>query len=250
VRAKITTLLFTVLLLTAAGAAAGETLHPDQATETNQRFGQLTLENKSAGLLSSTSDTLFGGTTGLLSFLGVKDIYNPGDTAAFDLEIEEVRQNTDDGAVLIEVYDCADAGCNNPPSIDEDGDGTIDSCRKVGDVRSDSDDCVDIVMKDASISYAPIGYTTNFDYTIPSDADGKWIMVGYFWDFETSEAISEVSKEDFTVETSGSGGIDDGSGDSGNDDGSDDTSSEPGVVAYRQPDVSVSVTESENRRTN
>lgn len=169
------TLTLLLLLFTPAATAAGENLHPDQATETNSNFDDFTFTDRTNPAFLSF----------LFSALNTPDTVAPGDTFQIEADVTTTSYvDASDAVMIFEIYDCYDTGCDDP----------------------ERDQFIEAVQSDVWDGWGTIAsgesYGTAIDYTIPTDADGPHAAVAYMYNTATQEKVSDAPDDTFIVETS------------------------------------------------
>lgn len=152
-------------------AAAGETLHPDQATADNPNIAMGDLKNVT---ILDTIDSFF------LSVTSSQDTYQPGETASFDITVEFTETRSDEFTKVVEFYRCHDSGCDDPNR-----DEFLEAAR------------------DQEFYYAGAGdkVSWNVDYQVPND-ESYYAAVAYIYDSTEGEVISTDPRKVFEVRQS------------------------------------------------
>lgn len=144
-------------------------------------------------------------TDSLLSFSQVQNSYTPSERAEIRVIATAEKDFDSSGSVrVVNMYQCHDRGCDNPPPITS---SSEDSC----DVREwypDFDDCMAHYEESSDLGLIESGESVNWgvEFDAPSKT-GQYILVGYIY---KNGFVTDVSKEKFVVEEQASS---DGDGD-------------------------------------
>jgi hypothetical protein len=171
--AKLAVITLLVCLAAGTGLAVGESLHTEQALKNSvdgdDNFADITVQN-------ATDDGIVSKLSFVLSWLSGAETPAPGDTTELSWEITTADFVSDRGGqttlgfeyyvesgearTIVEIYDCYDAGCDDP----------------------DRDEFVEAVSKpiDQKV-WSRHTYEGSARYQVPSDSDGPYAAVAYIW---------------------------------------------------------------------
>lgn len=167
------------------------------------KYGIEQSEGEQAGILDSLG--------GLLAFSGVQDTYQPSEEISVEITADaKTSYSTDNAVKVVEIYKCADSSCETPPPIDS---SSEDQCSSE-EWAPDYDDCIAKNADSIDFSFTvDSGEGWNWETTFSGLADeSEYILVGYVWTSDQG-IVTDVSKQQFTVQSSTSGGTGGTSGD-------------------------------------
>lgn len=184
---QLTVLILVLFMVSGAVAVNEDTLPTDQETTGDISQGELS----KVGFFQGLSDSL-------LSFSDVQPSYEQGEQVDIRVKATATQDFDTEGAQkIVNLYRCADTGCDNPPPIDS---SSEDQC-STEEWYPDYDDCTGHFKETASFS-TTINEGDSWSWGVEFDAPqetGQYILVGYI--FKDGQGfVTDVSEEKFTVE--------------------------------------------------
>lgn len=184
------TLILSVFMVSGASAISEDTLPTDQSNSDDLNFEQGELTK--VGLFDRLTNSVF-------SFSQVQPSYEQGERAEIRVEATFDEKFTTDGAEkIVNIYHCADTGCDSPPPIESSSEDPCDTSREW---FPEYDDCIAHHSEGFSSSqteYVNAFWEWGVEFDAPQET-GQYILVGYVFDDEKG-IVSDISEEKFIVE--------------------------------------------------